>query len=103
MDMKIVDGLRTLEEQRRNVANGASQTMNSRHLTGHAVDIVPFVDGSVSWHWPHYRIIRVPILQAAAELGVKLRAGANWDQDDNWEELGENDGPHWELPRKDYP
>lgn len=103
LDFAIVDGKRTLAEQQKNVANGASKTMNSRHLTGHAVDVAPYVDGKISWHWPHYRVIRVPILQASRELGIPLRSGADWDQDQNWEELGENDGPHWELPRSAYP
>lgn len=103
IDMSIIDGKRTLAEQRINVANGASKTMNSRHLTGHAVDVVPYVNGRMSWHWPHYRIMRKAILQACEEVGVTLRAGANWDQDDDWEELGENDGPHWELPRRTHP
>lgn len=103
IDFVVVDGVRTLEQQKKNVANGASKTMNSRHLTGHAVDIAPIVDGKVSYHWPHYRILRVPMLQAAKELGIPLRSGANWDQDENWEEKGETDGPHWELPRSAYP
>ena len=52
IDFTVLEGRRTLERQKELVAQGASKTMNSRHLTGHAVDVAPYVDGEVSWHWP---------------------------------------------------
>lgn len=54
IDFTVLEGLRSVERQKKLVASGASKTMNSRHLTGHAVDIAPFVNGSVSWDWPLY-------------------------------------------------
>jgi len=93
LDMSIVEGPRTLEQQRINVENGASQTMNSKHLlTDHdcyvdksgvlqmcrAVDVVPYVNGGPSWHWPHFDVI-VPVIQQAAEdLGISLNSGYYW-------------------------
>jgi peptidoglycan L-alanyl-D-glutamate endopeptidase CwlK len=51
---RVVEGVRSLERQSDLVASGASQTMNSRHLTGHAIDIAPIADGVVSWNWTHF-------------------------------------------------
>ena len=47
VDFGVTEGLRTVETQRKYVATGKSRTMNSMHLTGHAVDLVAFVDGKV--------------------------------------------------------
>jgi hypothetical protein len=44
-------GLRTHEHQAELIARGASRTMNSRHLTGQAVDPVSRGGGEVSWEW----------------------------------------------------
>ncbi len=43
VDFGITEGLRTKERQKQLVAEGKSQTMNSRHLTGDAVDVVAYV------------------------------------------------------------
>ena len=90
----VLEGLRTKERQKQLVDKGASKTMNSRHLTGHAVDCAPLVDGKASWHWPHYHELNVYFEQAAKDVGVPVEWGGNWEF---------MDGPHRQLPRKDYP
>ncbi len=95
IDFVVLEGLRTLATQRKYVANGASRTMRSRHLTGHAVDIAPWVGGKVSWHWPHYNPLAVAMKQAAKELNVPIEWGGDWKSF--------KDGPHWQLPWKGYP
>lgn len=94
-DFVVIEGLRSEARQRELVAKGASRTMNSRHLTGHAVDIVPWVDGTVSWDWKFYSEIRNAMMTAAAELGVEIEWGGNW--------ATFKDGPHWQLPWDKYP
>jgi hypothetical protein len=91
----VIEGMRTLERQRELVEKGASRTMNSRHLTGHAVDIAPLINGKVSWHWPHYRELEPIIKRAAAEMRVQVDWGGDW--------TSFKDGPHWELRRSVYP
>lgn len=78
VDFRVQEGLRTIEQQREYVRTGKSQTMNSRHLTGHAVDLVAIVDGQVSWNFNHYYTIAQAIAQASTELGVKIRWGGAW-------------------------
>ena len=95
VDFVVLEGLRTLATQRKYVASGASKTMRSRHLTGHAVDIAPWVSGKVSWHWPLYHQIAPAVKQAAAEVGVPIEWGGDW--------RSFKDGPHWQLPWKQYP
>lgn len=89
MDFAVNEGLRTAERQRRLVASGASQTLNSKHLKqadgfGHAVDIVPWSDfdgngtSEISWHWAHYYPLAEAMRAAAKELGVRVRWGGCW-------------------------
>lgn len=95
IDFTVLEGLRTTERQRQLVAKGASKTMRSRHLTGHAVDIAPLIDGKVSWDWPLYHKIARVVKQAALKEGVKVEWGGDWRTF--------KDGPHWQLPWADYP
>ena len=49
VDFGVTEGLRSEETQRKYVVAGKSQTMTSKHLTGDAVDLVAYVEGSVAW------------------------------------------------------
>lgn len=96
LDLTIVEGLRTLDRQRELVARGSSKTMQSRHLTGHAVDVVPFVGGQAypgSWGLIH--VARVAIEAAALELRIPVEWGGYW--------RSFPDGAHWQLVREVYP
>ena len=95
VDFTVLEGLRTPERQKALVAAGASQTMNSRHLTGHAVDIGAWVDDQVDWSWPLYHQIAKAMKAAAAELNIPIEWGGDWKRF--------KDGPHWQLPWKEYP
>ena len=95
VDFTVLEGLRTLARQQRYVASGASRTMRSRHLTGHAVDIAPWVGGAVSWAWPLYHKLAPAVKQAAKECDVPVEWGGDW--------RSFKDGPHWQLPWKTYP
>ena len=90
----IVEGLRSLDRQKQLVAKGASRTLNSRHLTGHAVDIAPLVDGEVRWDWPLYDKLGPHIENTAAFLNIPIEWGGRWAKFP--------DGPHFELDRKTY-
>ena len=94
-DFRVIEGLRTRERQRYLVEKGASKTMNSRHLTGHAVDLAPIVDGQVSWDWKHFYPIADAMKQAAKIKGIPVEWGGDW--------VKFRDGPHWQLPRGKYP
>lgn len=95
IDFTVLEGLRTKERQRQLVNSGASLTMRSRHITGHAVDLAPLDNGEVSWHWPHYHILAPAVKQAAEELGVPIEWGGSWRKFP--------DGPHWQLPHRSHP
>lgn len=95
VDFTVLEGLRTLERQKTLVAAGASKTMNSRHLTGHAVDLGAWVDGQVRWDWPLYHQIAAAMKTAAKELTIPLEWGGGWRTF--------KDGPHYQLPWKEYP
>lgn len=78
VDFSVIEGVRTKERQRELVKKGASKTMNSRHLTGHAVDIVPIVGGKISWNFDDYYPLAKAMAQASGELGVNVRWGGAW-------------------------
>lgn len=94
-DLTIGEGVRTLAQQQEYVRTGKSTTMRSRHLTGHAVDIWPLVDGAVSWDWKYYYPLAECMKQAAKELNVPIEWGGDWTTF--------KDGPHFQLPWKEYP
>jgi peptidoglycan L-alanyl-D-glutamate endopeptidase CwlK len=94
VDFVVLEGLRTPERQKILVESGASQTLNSRHITGHAVDLGAWVDGEVRWDWPLYHKIASAMKEAANELGVPIVCGADWRKFP--------DGPHFELDRRVY-
>lgn len=95
IDFTVLEGRRTLARQKQLMAAGATRTMNSRHLTGHAIDVAPYVAGSPRWDWPLYHQLAAIIKKAAAEEGVPITWGGDW--------TSFKDGPHWELPWKQYP
>ena len=107
-DFSVIEGIRHIERQRQLVAKGKSTTMNSRHLTGHAVDLVPY---PVSWDWEYFYPIADAVILAAKEVDVPIRWGGNWQVNDvrQWDgsalDLSQsytgrfNDGPHIEIPR----
>lgn len=95
VDFVVTEGLRTKARQVELVRAGASQTLNSRHLTGHAVDLAAWVDGRVDWSWPLYARLASAMKAAAKELNVPIVWGGDWKRF--------KDGPHFELDRKVYP
>lgn len=95
----VTEGLRTLERQKQLKAAGKSWTLDSRHLTGHAVDLVDAND--FGYDMPDMQEIAKAMRQAASELGVKIEWGANVKYGGDWKK--QNDSPHFELDRKVYP
>lgn len=90
IDFRVLEGLRTKERQMKLKSAGKSRTLKSRHLTGHAVDIAPIVDGKVSWDWDDYYPLAKAMKQAAKELGIRIEWGGDWSSF--------KDGPHWQIP-----
>ena len=117
----VTEGVRTVERQRQLVAQGASQTMASRHITGHATDLAAVMDGEIRWDWPLYPRIAEAVREAASELGTPIVWGGAWgrllnDVDSAAEAMDAYvaerraqgrrpfmDGPHFELAKDAYP
>lgn len=100
LQLTILEGVRTLERQKLLLKQGATTTMNSRHLDGHAVDIAPEIDTDhdgdleVSWSWPLYYEVAKHMKAAAAQVKVPIEWGGDWRKF--------KDGPHWQLPWASY-
>lgn len=96
VDFIVIEGLRTQARQKELVATGKSQTMNSRHLTGNAVDIIPV---NTTWNIEEFKPLLKAVKQAADEQGLKLRFGINWKNDPSLPiETRFIDAPHIEIP-----
>jgi len=91
-DFAVLEGIRNINRQRDLFKAGKSTTMNSRHLTGHAVDLAPW---PISWGWEGFYPIADAMKQAAEELDIDLEWGGDWKSFP--------DGPHFQLSRKTYP
>lgn len=119
-DFTVHDGIRLYSEQLEYVRSGVSRTMNSKHLPqtdgfGHAVDLVPYINGKLRWEWPPIYRIAEAVRQAADDLGVPVRWGGTWNALNGTTEKPEQllaqaqarraavgrkhfaDGPHFEL------
>ena len=118
IDFAVTEGLRTVERQRELVSSGASQTMDSRHITGHAVDLVAYLGDRISWELNLYDDIADAMKEGAAAVGIPIRWGAAWHISDirRWSGTMEEamnayiderrrqnrrpfiDAPHFEMP-----
>ncbi len=95
-DFVVIEGIRSLARQKALIKEGKSKTLNSRHLTGHAVDIVPLVNGAIPWQdWSAFEAVSKVMKQAAQQLGISINWGGDW--------VSFRDGPHYELCREVYP
>ncbi|MFN8993322.1 MAG: M15 family metallopeptidase [Pseudomonadota bacterium] len=120
---RVIEGMRTPERQAELMRAGKTQTLNSRHLTGHAVDLAPLVGTDVSWDWKHFFPLADAMADAARAEGVPLIWGGAWGRTvHDWPQgsakqaqaayVAERraagrkpflDGPHFELPAGVYP
>jgi peptidoglycan L-alanyl-D-glutamate endopeptidase CwlK len=97
----VVEGLRTIEQQRAYFQAGKSKTMKSRHLTGHAVDLAPKVDLDgdgdleLSWALSDFYPINDAMRASAAALGKSVEWGGSW--------ASFIDAPHFQLSWSKYP
>ena len=95
LDFTVIEGRRSIARQKELVGKGASKTMGSRHIHGFAVDIAPYVAGSIRWDWPLFDKIEEAMKKAAKLENVSVTWGGDWKSF--------KDGPHWELPHAKYP
>jgi len=92
-DFSVIEGIRSLDRQKQLLKDGKSTTLNSRHITGHAVDMVPY---PVDWKdLKRFEKMAKAMKKAAEELDIPIIWGGDWKSF--------YDAPHFELDRKDYP
>lgn len=99
-DMTVIEGARTPERQKLLVEQGASKTLNSKHIPradgwAYAVDVAPY---PIDWNnlAPYYYMAG-RILQLAMDQGIKVRWGGNWDMDSDLDDETFLDLVHFEL------
>lgn len=91
----VIEGVRTKARQIELVKQGASQTLQGRHLHGFAVDLAAIAGNEIRWDWPLYFKVADAMQRAADELNTPVIWGGSWRKF--------KDGPHFELPRATYP
>lgn len=99
----VTEGLRTLEKQKEYLAKGTTTTLNSKHLTGHAVDLAVWFDKNhdrvvgvdeLSWKFEYYKQLADNMKKAAALVGVAIEWGGDWKSF--------KDGPHFQIDPNKY-
>ena len=95
VDFTVIEGLRTKERQAQLLKEKKTTTSNSRHLTGHAVDLAAWVNDTISWDWKYYHQIADAMKEASKELNISIEWGGDWKKF--------KDGPHFELTWSKYP
>lgn len=121
MDFGIIEGLRTKDRQAHLVKDGKSQTMNSRHITGHAIDFMPYYQGKYLDAWPYFYPVADAFAAVSKTLNIPIVWGSSWGFKlihFNFAQASQDayirqkirkgqtlflDGPHIELDREDYP
>ncbi|MEG0151656.1 MAG: hypothetical protein RR744_00555 [Cellulosilyticaceae bacterium] len=87
VDWGVFESKRDLETQRRYVREGASKTMNSKHIPDkdgivRAVDIVPYVNGGYNWDIKYFDDIISKIKNTASVLYPEtFEFGYDWGWD----------------------
>lgn len=89
MGAVVTQGRRDKDEQDKYFQTGKTKVQwpNSKHNVvppeqlSKAVDIVPCVNGEISWNTHHCLVWAGLMLAAAVEEGVNIRWGGNWDTD----------------------
>lgn len=105
MDVRVIYGVRTQEEQRQLLKAKATRTMNSYHLIqstgyGHAIDLAPY---PIDWKDLNRFYVMGGIgLAIAHDMDLPVTWGRDWDGDMDFADQEFNDFLHWQLPR-DYP
>lgn len=98
MDVTVLEGKRTKERQEELVRTGMSKTMNSRHLTGDAVDLAPY---PIDWSDRERFIYMQGMIRGLAHMMcIDVRSGIDWDSDGQIKDHSFFDGPHFELDKK---
>lgn len=96
VDFSVVEGLRSYRKQLEYFTKGKSLTMKSRHLTGHAVDLAPWIGGTILWSdGPHWYGLALAMKRAAEIENVPIEWGGDW--------VTFVDKPHFQLPWVAYP
>lgn len=85
----VTEGLRSKERQAMLYQAGKTQTLNSQHLSGRAVDVCVLIDGKADWTFNNYRIVAAAVKAAALQMNIAVEWGGDW--------LTFKDGPHFQL------
>ena len=94
-DCTILEGIRSKERQKQLVAEGKSKTMNSKHLTGKAVDVAPY---PIDWNdRERFTYFAGFVMGMAAKMSINLRWGGDWDKDNQVKDNNFDDLPHFEI------
>lgn len=110
VNIGITCGKRTMEEQKKLVSQGKSQTLNSRHIPkkekgmgneefSRAVDIVWYNNHRNKYDYSTvaYRVLGPAIVQLGKQMGHNIRWGGDWDQDQDYNDQSFMDLVHFEI------
>lgn len=104
----VTEGRRTQARQEELMKAGKSKTLDSKHLTGHAVDVAVLQNGVATWNSRVYTDFANSVAHVAMRHGVNIRWGGSWKwiagpkstmETNRFAPARFFDGPHFELER----
>lgn len=115
VDFTITSGVRTTKEQQSLYAQGRTKPgqkvtekdgvkNKSNHQAkadgfGHAFDFCPYINGALNWNaTTAFIAIGLHIKKTAKELNIRVRWGADWDNDGLTKAQGDKDESFVDLP-----
>ena len=123
IDLTVIEGIRSAARQRRLYDQGRTEpgkivthvdgfSRRSKHQAVHRLSLEPVIDGNsdavslavdigpypLDWNDAFgFGVVYAVMLQAAANVGVRIKSGADWDSDGDRSDQRFNDYPHFEL------
>ena len=79
VDFGVSEGVRSLDRQKDLCLSGASKTLQSKHLTGDAVDLFAYSEGKITWQFSFYEQVALAMYAAAMKEKVLITWGGSWD------------------------
>lgn len=98
-DCQVIEGRRSPEQHKINLASGASRVLNSKHVTGvnpsQAADVAPY---PIKWKdYIRFYAFAGFVIGTAKQMGISVRWGGDWDNDRDFTDQTFNDLVHFEL------
>ena len=95
MDISLIEGKRSLDRQKELMKLGSTKTLDSKHISGEAVDLAPY---PIDWDKRENFIYVAGIVKGIAyNRGIPITWGGDWNRNHDLSDNSFDDLVHFEL------